>query len=454
MRNCGLRIANCGRRKSDTRLAWTIIAGLWLLALVSLPAGALAQEQSARPVVLEVDGTTITVWTEAERVGEVLAEAGVTLGWRDEVLLAGETVQPDAPLPPPTWQDPTAELPRPIGSREPEALHLSIRRAVTITLVDGDAIPADIVTTAATITQALAAEQVPLHPDDLVFPALDTPVNEGQLVVIRRSTPITISVDGKQIEARTHQETVGAALAEIGVNLLGLDQVEPPLETPLRPSTAIVITRVQEELAYEDEILPFDTVWKADDEVPIDQRLVRTPGREGVQRTRYRVRYENGVEVARVSEDTWVAVEPETKVIAFGRKITPQTLETPDGNVTYWRKVRMYATSYSPARSGTPKTAPWYGRTRLGMQLQKGVVAVDPAVVNMQQKLYVPDYGFAIAGDTGGGVKGKHIDLGYSDDDYRSWHWWTDVYLLWPPPPAYAIHYTLPNWPRYPDRRR
>jgi len=75
-------------------------------------------------------------------------------------------------------------------------------------------------------------------------------------------------------------------------------------------------------------------------------------------------------------------------------------------------------------------------------------------VVNMQQKLYVPDYGFAIAGDTGGGVKGKHIDLGYSDDDYRSWHWWTDVYLLWPPPPAYAIHYTLPNWPRYPDRRR
>ena len=81
------------------------------------------------------------------------------------------------------------------------------------------------------------------------------------------------------------------------------------------------------------------------------------------------------------------------------------------------------------------------------------MVAVDPAVINMRQEMYIPDYGFGIAGDTGGGVRGKHIDLGYSDDDYRSWHWWTDIYLLWPPPPDYAIHYILPNWPRFPDNR-
>jgi 3D (Asp-Asp-Asp) domain-containing protein len=230
--------------------------------------------------------------------------------------------------------------------------------------------------------------------------------------------------------------------------------VEPALDTPLQPHTAINIQRIREEIDYEEEVLPFDTVWRPDIEVPIDQRLVKTTGKEGVQRYRYRARYEGGVEVARLLEDDWVAVEPETKVIAYGQKITPLTLETPEGTITYWRKVRMYATSYSPGRSGTPKTAPWYGRTRLGMELSKGVVAVDPAVVNMQQKLYVPDYGSAIAGDTGGGVKGKHIDLGYSDDDYRSWHWWTDVYLLWPPPPSYAIRYVLPNWPQYPDRGR
>lgn len=431
--------------------AW---AALTMAVFFSLPAALLAQDQEIRPIVIEVNGARQEIQTHAETVGEVLAEAGITLGWQDEILLAGEIAQLDLTLPPVQWRAPAGELPRPAGQRIPEALHLSVKRAVRITIVDDDSIPAHIVTTADTIAQALATAQVPLHPNDIVFPAPGTPVSQGQWVVIRRSMPFSISVDGKRMEIRTHQDNVGAALAEAGVNVLGMDQVEPTLASPLHPHTSISIHRVWEKIEYKEDILPFDTVWRPDDEVPIDQRLVKVTGQEGVQRSRYRVRYEDGVEVARTLEDDWIAVEPKTKVIAYGQKITPLTLETPEGTITYWRKVRMYATSYSPARSGTPKTAPWYGRTRMGMELRKGVVAVDPAVVNMQQKLYVSDYGSAIAGDIGGGVKGKHIDLGYSDNDYRSWHWWTDVYLLWPPPPSYAIHYVLPNWPQYPDRGR
>jgi len=436
------------------RIGLFVLAALGMAAFFSLPTDALAQEQDIRPVILEVDGATQEIWTQAKTVGDVLIEAGVTLGWQDEVMLFGDVTQPEAVLPPIQWQNITGELPHATGERTPEALKLSVKRAVRITLIDDHAISADIITTADTIAQALAAEQVPLHPNDIVFPALDTPVSQGQRVVIQRSTPVEVKVDGKLIEIRSHQDDVGATLAEAGVNVLGMDRVEPPLNAPLHPHTLITIQRAREEIEYEEEILPFDTVWRPDNEVPIDQRLVKTTGSEGVQRYRYRVRYEDGVEVAHTLEDDWVAIEPETKIIAYGQKITPQTLETPEGTITYWRKIRMYATSYSPARSGTPKTAPWYGRTRLGMELRKGIVAVDPAVVNMQQKLYVPDYGSAIAGDIGGGVKGKHIDLGYSDGDYRSWHWWTDVYLLWPPPPSYTIHYVLPNWPQYPDRKR
>ncbi len=68
--------------------------------------------------------------------------------------------------------------------------------------------------------------------------------------------------------------------------------------------------------------------------------------------------------------------------------------------------------------------------------------------------MYVPDYGRAFAADTGGGVKGKFVDLGYSDNDYQSWHWWGEVYLLTPVPPKSKILYVLPDWPRYPDRKR
>ena len=34
----------------------------------------------------------------------------------------------------------------------------------------------------------------------------------------------------------------------------------------------------------------------------------------------------------------------------------------------------------------------------------------------------------------GSGVIGRWIDLGYSDEDYVSWHSYVTVYFLWPPP--------------------
>ena len=42
-----------------------------------------------------------------------------------------------------------------------------------------------------------------------------------------------------------------------------------------------------------------------------------------------------------------------------------------------------------------------------------GVVAVDPKVIPLYSKLYIPGYGIAIAGDVGGYIKGNKIDLGY-----------------------------------------
>jgi hypothetical protein len=86
--------------------------------------------------------------------------------------------------------------------------------------------------------------------------------------------------------------------------------------------------------------------------------------------------------------------------------------------------------------------------------LTKGIVAVDPDVIPLKTNLYVPGYGLARAGDTGGGVKGKFVDLGYDEWNYQSWHWWSDVYILTPVPPADEIAWVLPDWPRFPDRRR
>ena len=49
-----------------------------------------------------------------------------------------------------------------------------------------------------------------------------------------------------------------------------------------------------------------------------------------------------------------------------------------------------------------------------------------------------------VAGDTGGGVRNYHLDLGYDDDNYQSWHWWVEAYLLEPLPPPEKMRWILP----------
>lgn len=53
------------------------------------------------------------------------------------------------------------------------------------------------------------------------------------------------------------------------------------------------------------------------------------------------------------------------------------------------------------------------GRTATGMPVGRGVVAVDPAVIPLGSRLYIPGYGNGVAADVGGGIKGNIIDLWY-----------------------------------------
>jgi 3D (Asp-Asp-Asp) domain-containing protein len=110
----------------------------------------------------------------------------------------------------------------------------------------------------------------------------------------------------------------------------------------------------------------------------------------------------------------------------------------------YWRVVRMLATSYSAGTAGTPRSSPHYGRTALGLQMRRGIVAVDASLIPLGSKVYVPGYGTGLAGDTGGAIRGRRIDLGYDDEDLQMWYSWVEVYLLTPAPSPDRINYILP----------
>lgn len=71
------------------------------------------------------------------------------------------------------------------------------------------------------------------------------------------------------------------------------------------------------------------------------------------------------------------------------------------------RSILMRASAYSAYDPGNSN------RTATGSFLRKGLVAVDPSVIPLGTRLFIPGYGDAIADDIGGAIKGNRIDLAF-----------------------------------------
>jgi uncharacterized protein YabE (DUF348 family) len=424
-------------------------------AETALTPGLTITVQRARPALIAADTNIIQIFTHASTVGELLIEAGtgkctvcIRLGQHDEVWLNGALAGLATPLPPPNGIEsrPRYARGRAWAGHEPREVHLSIRRAVSLTVDDGGGPPFTIYTTAPTIGEALLREEVTLYLGDYVRPSLGSPVQAGLRVYIQRSKPVLVTADRRTMRTRTRGRTVGDTLVELGIMVAGSDRVTPALAEPVVDNTQIKVVRVLETMFVEREPIPFQAILVSDDALELDQQRLEQQGQAGEYRRRFKLVFEDGAEVARTLTDDWVAAQPITQVVAYGRKIVSRPLETPQGTLSYWRKIRMYATSYSAATSGTPRTVSWYGITATGQKMRRGIVAVDSTVVNLGTRVYVAGYGIGEAGDTGSGVRGRWIDLGYDDNNLEIWYWWVDVYLLDPPPAT--IRWVLPTWPK------
>ena len=49
--------------------------------------------------------------------------------------------------------------------------------------------------------------------------------------------------------------------------------------------------------------------------------------------------------------------------------------------------------------------------TYTGKKVHRGIIAVDPKYIPFGSRIYVPGYGWGEAWDTGGAIKGHHIDV-------------------------------------------
>lgn len=189
----------------------------------------------------------------------------------------------------------------------------------------------------------------------------------------------------------------------------------PPIKTE---------SKFSEKLIEDSEILPKKVVYKDNPEVEAGIETVLEEGSNGKKTKIIKITYYQGKEYGREVVSTEI-IEPKDKIVSRGTKIIWKTLYTPEGEIKYWKKIRVYATHYD---SRCPGCNEW---TATGMRAGKGVIAVDPKVIKLGTRVYIPGYGMAIAGDTGGAIKGHIIDLGFEDAKTAGWKaQFVDIYLL------------------------
>lgn len=184
-------------------------------------------------------------------------------------------------------------------------------------------------------------------------------------------------------------------------------------------------TNFEDKFETVTSIIPFGTDFLDDPESEYGFEKEIEKGIEGQRVKTFKVTSWHGKEVSRTLDSEKI-VNPINQKILRGTKLVWQDLPTTDqGVLKYWRKMRVWATSYDPHCAGCT------GRTYSGTQVVVGTCAVDPKVIVMGSHFYVPGYGLCSALDIGGAIKGNKIDLGFPDVKNG---WWsarfTDIYLI------------------------
>lgn len=367
------------------------------------------------PTITIIDrGQEIALRTEERVPSKILAQAGITLNQTDTLLVNGLRFTPDKPI---TYSSTT----------------LQIRRAVNMTVRTPQG-QQQIQSSAFTVGEALAEAKYWLRAESKIQPAFNSPIWEGVTITVSSHQNLTVNVDGKSMPIQSSARTVGEALAETGIPLLGLDYSIPAEKEPLPSDGQINVVRVSESVVLAQKPIPFDSDLQASAEIPLDQTQILQPGETGLSMQRIRIRYENGKEISRLTENETMVRPPKTRIVGYGTKVEIKTAVVDGIKIEYWRAVQMYATSYSPCNSGVTNCG---ATTASGKHLQKGMVAVNRTLYYGMagQQLYIPGYGAGTIEDLCGGCTGKPwIDLGYSDSNYQPWHSWVTVYFLTPVP--------------------
>ncbi|WP_071396747.1 G5 and 3D domain-containing protein [Bacillus tuaregi] len=357
---------------------WSIIIASFIVLLFS--AGFVTYETTKKSVTLSLEGKEKVMKTHAATVQELLEEADISLQSKDYLLPAKDTGITD----------------------NLKVVWKSAKQVKLLTVNEEKTFW----TTAITVDEFLAEQNIEINEFDHVKPKSDAALKTGMNVVVNKAFPLTFNDGGVVKEVWSTSTTVADFLKQQGITLTELDRVEPGLENTVSENGIVNVIRVEKVTDVVEEPLSFAVVTQKDENLDKGSEKVLTPGQEGLVSREYEVTKENGQEVSRVVLNETVLKDKVDQVVAVGAKeITALASRGSESG----REMYVTATAYTASCSGCS------GITATGVNLHANpgakVIAVDPRVIPLGSKVYVEGYGYAVAADTGGAIKGNKIDV-------------------------------------------
>jgi len=305
----------------------------------------------------------------------------------------------------------------------------------------------EIITEAETVDAFLTEQGIELSEDDVLSVDLSAKIYSNQVITLEKSRLVGIDTDGKIHFERTMKRTVGEFLEDAGIVLEETDVVTPSEDTVITPEMTITIVDVFEDVVEVE--IPYESITEEDSSLYVGETAVKQYGEKGIRREVYKITKSGDEENSRELISSEVVKEPVTEILLSGtkqkqhiidkkesvvkenaefKKVKEDVEETkaqqqaaPVVNVhpkgfSYSNVLTVNSTAYDPTLGGKKAGE---SRTASGLVAERGVVAVDPSVIPLGTRLYIESsdggaswvYGYCVAGDTGGAIKGLKVDL-------------------------------------------
>ena len=265
-------------------------------------------------------------------------------------------------------------------------------------LADGKTVTVE--TRTNSVTSVLQLAGIALEKNDGYFLVNKKRMEEGTIIEVVRAMPVKVWKDGMMTEYKIGRGTVKDVLQALNIEYRDR-MVYPSLETRQVAGMEISILEKNTLVKEEERIIPYSVEKRPDSHLPIGKEQIITPGVNGEEIVKIATEERDGKlfkrEIGKITNKT-----AQSEIVAVG---TGRVIETSRGTVRFSNKKVMEATAYTIHEgSGT-------GLTSIGLVPKHGIIAVDPRVIPYGTKVYIPGYGFAVAGDTGGAIVGDRIDL-------------------------------------------